>query len=355
MLLACFDGHKRAGAVHRPLGRQLKTEGGKILDEVLFTVTPNGKARVHDPRRTVAGTLTSALTWGLFGLVASGGSWASLVVWAVIGAACGGAYAYLTEHLLTKDELTRIGSRLSPDSSAILAYVHGVDAATVAAAMATYQSSPASVATIGADLSATVLSGTASPVTMPSAPPGSVPPSRDTLLNMLVFRYPGADAAGRVNADASAKHNKPAVQTELLIHADRAGRFHVASPSVGMRAMSKSDVISWGAFGVVFGAIVGFGGDGGLFGALEGGVVTGIGWALFGLVAGALYGLWAGRAVSARRLNALHPLLAPDTSMIVAWAEGAVTPETLAGWSVPGSEQLILRFNPVANGAVLEV
>ena len=41
--------------------------------------------------------------------------------------------------------------------------------------------------------------------------------------------------------------------------------------------------------------------------------------------------------------------------MIVSWAEGAVTPETLAEWSVPGSEQLILRFNPVANGAVLEV
>ena len=78
-------------------------------------------------------------------------------------------------------------------------------------------------------------------------------------------------------------------------------------------------------------------------------------WALFGLVAGALYGLWAGRAVSARRLKAVHPLLAPDTSMIVAWAEGAVTPETLAGWSAPGSQQLILRFNPVANGAVLEV
>ena len=63
--------------------------------------------------------------------------------------------------------------------------------------------------------------------------------------------------------------------------------------------MARSDVISWGGFGLVFGAIVGVVGGGGILGFLEDGVATGIGWALFGLVAGALYGLWAGRSISA--------------------------------------------------------
>ena len=58
--------------------------------------------------------------------------------------------------------------------------------------------------------------------------------------------------------------------------------------------MSKSDVVSWGAFGLVFGLIVGFAGNGGIFSSIESGVVTGVLWAIFGLVAGALYGLWAG-------------------------------------------------------------
>ena len=41
------------------------------------------------------------------------------------------------------------------------------------------------------------------------------------------------------------------------------------------------------------------------------------------LFAGALYGLWAGRAVSARRLKGVGPLLPPDSSVILAWADGA--------------------------------
>ena len=77
-----------------------------------------GKAQVYDPRRTLAGTLTPALTWGLFGLLA-GGSWKSLVIWAVLGALCGGLYAYYTEHIASKSELKRIGAQLGPDTSAL--------------------------------------------------------------------------------------------------------------------------------------------------------------------------------------------------------------------------------------------
>jgi hypothetical protein len=78
-------------------------------------------------------------------------------------------------------------------------------------------------------------------------------------------------------------------------------------------------------------------------------------WAIFGLGAGALYGLWAGRAVSARRLKGVGPLLPPDSSAILAWADGAVTERTIGALSTPDAETLGLRFNPVAAGAILEV
>ena len=82
--------------------------------------------------------------------------------------------------------------------------------------------------------------------------------------------------------------------------------------------------------------------------------MTGLAWALFGLVAGALYGLWAGRGVSAARLRGLRPLLTPDTSM-VAWADETATQRSIGAWSTPASQQLILRFASVRGGAVLEV
>jgi len=83
--------------------------------------------------------------------------------------------------------------------------------------------------------------------------------------------------------------------------------------------------------------------------------VTGVAWGLFGLGAGALYGLWAGRATSARRLEGIGPILAPGTSTLLAWAEGPLSPEAvdlLAGQ--PGTRRLVLSFNPSEHGAILE-
>ena len=124
-LLACFAGAKRAAKIRRQLDKRIGQSGDAILDQVVLKVDAKHKAQVHDPRRTLAGTLTPALTWGIFGLLAGGLQ--GLAVWAVLGAICGGLYAYYSEHLLTKDELKRIGGRLPGNSSAIVAFVRGPD------------------------------------------------------------------------------------------------------------------------------------------------------------------------------------------------------------------------------------
>jgi uncharacterized membrane protein len=156
VLLACFDGHKRAAKARHPLSEQIKTGGAEIRDEAVFAVTAKGKARVYDPRRVVAGTLTPALTWGGFALLGAGSGW-SVLIWAVIGAVGGGLYAYYTEHLANKDQLARLGKHLPPDSSAILDYAVGATSAKLAAVAAKFDPYPLSVATISRDLSATVV------------------------------------------------------------------------------------------------------------------------------------------------------------------------------------------------------
>jgi hypothetical protein len=120
-----------------------------------------------------------------------------------------------------------------------------------------------------------------------------------------------------------------------------------------VKAWAKSDLISWGLFGLVVGALAGAFGGGGVHSFVDDAVVTGIGWAVFGLVAGALYGLWAGRAVSARRLKGLSGLLPRGSSMLVAWTDGPLAPDTAEMLTPSGAHRLVLRFNPVQGGALL--
>ena len=335
-----------------------RQSGDAVLDQVVLKVNAKHKALVYDPRRTLAGSLTPALTWGIFGLLAGGLQ--GLAVWAVLGAICGGLYAYYTEHLLTKDELKRIGGRLPANSSAIVAFVQGTDPRRVLSATASFQPATASAAAIGADLSAQAYSDASNPLETSATPAGAAPTAaadQAAELSMLLVRFVGEHAARQALAEPdSARHqDHKAPQVELVIEANEHGRRRVIDPTTGSAAVSKSDTISWGLFGLAWGAIVGFAGDGGVLGSIESGLVTGILWALFGVVAGALYGLWAGRGVSARRLKGLGPFVPPGTSLVVAWAEGPLSQETIQRWAAPGSQRLILRFNPVGPGAVLEV
>src|ERR1039457_2088801 len=171
VLLACFAGAKRAAKIRGQLDKRITGGGDAILDQVVVKVNAKRKARVYDPRRTRVGILTSALTWGIFGLLAGGLQ--GLGVWAVLGAVCGGLYAYYTEHLLTKDELKRIGGRLPGDSSAILVFVQGTDPQRVLSATASFEPATASTAAIGADLSARAYSGASNPVETSAALAGA--------------------------------------------------------------------------------------------------------------------------------------------------------------------------------------
>ena len=140
-----------------------------------------------------------------------------------------------------------------------------------------------------------------------------------------------------------------------MIEANEEDRRRVVNPSTGTAAMSKSDVVSWGGFGLVYGAIVGIAGGGGALGAVDSGLIVGISWAIFGLVAGALYGLWAGRAISARRLKRIGPFVGPDTSVVIAWAGQDTTQDAIERWSASASEHLVVRFNPIGPGVLLVV
>jgi len=357
VLLECFSGIKSAGKARRSLDAQLKAQGDALLDTVVLRVTAKHKVSVYDPRRVVQGTLTATLTWGLFGLVAGGLK--SLAIWAVLGAICGGLWAYYTEHLLRKDELTRIGARLPASSSALVTFAETRDPRRLLKATAAHAPATASVAVIGDDLGARVFAGATDPIEVSrSLGGGAIPPSQAAPTSMFMIRYPSTGTAKQVAAKAAPTSKKAAaaspVQVELVIWADSGGRRHVADPSQGVKAWAKSDLVSWGLFGVVVGALAGVFGGGGVHGFVSDAVVTGIGWAVFGLVAGALYGLWAGRAVSARRLKGLSGLLVPGTSMLVAWADGPVSADTIDPLTAPGSQRLILRFNAIEGGAVLE-
>jgi hypothetical protein len=333
VLLACFAGHKSAAGARDEFAKNLRAHG-ELVDDVILAVDAKRRARVHDPHRVLAGVLTPALTWGVFGLLA-GGDARGLIIWGVLGAICGGLFAYGSEHILAKNDLATIGDQLAPNTSAIVAFVEcdeDPNLLEVAPAGATVTSG----VTISPDLSAhSIQDGTAQ--------------SEPTAVSMTLLRFDGDHSA----RSALAPTTDPGTHVELLVEVAPGGRTRVVSPSQGVAAMSKSDIVSWGGFGIVFGFVAGFLGNGGVAGALEDGLVTGLAWAVFGLVAGALYGLWAGRATSARRIKSLRSLLPKGTSTALLWTVGPST-EPIAALARAGTNHVSLHFHPIEHGAVLQ-
>jgi hypothetical protein len=147
------------------------------------------------------------------------------------------------------------------------------------------------------------------------------------------------------------------LEVEMMIRRDSDGSRHVSDPYFGVRALAKSDLLWWGGFGLVFGALGGAVGGGGVLGFIEDGVLEAIAWGILGLGAGALYGLVFGKAFSARRLKGIGSLLTPGTSLLMAWVDRAspLTASALDAYTTPGSQRLVLNFNSGEGGAVLEV
>ena len=233
VLLACFAGPRQAAKIYRQLDRRIGQSGDAVLDLVIVKINTKHRAQVHDPRRTLGGILTPALTWGIFGLLAGGLE--SLAVWAVLGAVCGGLYAYYFEHTVTKDELKRIGGWLPGNSSAIVAFVRGTDPRRILSSIASYQPTTASVAAVTADLSAQVYSGTAQqPVETSATTAGAAPTAatdKAVGLNMVLVRFVGEHAAREALAKSgSVGQDNKAPQVELFVEANEQGRRRVSTP-----------------------------------------------------------------------------------------------------------------------------
>jgi hypothetical protein len=244
-------------------------------------VDGQGKARVHDPQRTVAGALTAALTWGVFGLLPSG--LIGPIGWAVIGAVCGGLFAYYTEQPLSAIQLRRIGEGMPPDSSAIVVFMKSADEALLSATAA-YEPTTASLAAISGELSAHVLAAPVGPAGVAAVPGGQLPAAEtssdgNTLLNMLLVRLPGQHTVREAlpKLAATAKTPDPSLpQVEVVLESDARGGLHVHSPNFGVGFSARSSLVSWGLLGLIFGEIGGLTGDGGILGFLGGGLITGV-------------------------------------------------------------------------------
>jgi hypothetical protein len=348
MLLVCFDGHKSASRARHALDAQLRSRGDDILDIVVGEVDAKHKARVYDPRRVRAGTLIPVLTWGIFGVLTGGGLLGG-VLSGLLGAVCGGVWAYVGEHALTKPQLERIGKCLQAQTSALLCFVDTRDPQGLLSVVADPAPVVASAVAVDDDMTAETLGTGQEPVDDSTTQEAGQP----TLLSMITVRYPDPATAGHIAArleDAGKGSDAP--QVELVFSADRNGGTHVTDPHHGARFMARSNVVSWGGFGLVLGAITGALG-GGILGLVDNAIVTGAAYGLFGLVAGILYGLWAGQAITAGRLKGIRRLLRTGTSIVLAWADGPVDQADL--FNQAGAQRLVVGFVPVKGGSRLIV
>jgi hypothetical protein len=354
-MVMCFAGRKRAAKARRSFDHQLTAQGDALLDSTVVEVNAKHKAFAYDPHRLLPGILVPALTWGLFGLVLGSSGWVSAIIWAVIGAICGGLFSYYSVTHLSKKEWTRIGGRLPVNSSVLAVFVETDDVRALLKSTASLNPATASMAHITRDLNVQVFAGSAMALEVLPDPAGhELAVNRATTLSMILLRY-AAESTAKQTAAKMAQHAKGAVPSfavELMVERHPDGDLRVVDPKYGTWAWAKSDLVSWGLFGVGVGLVSGLI-SGGLFGAVHSGIATGLIWAAFGLFAGALYGLWAGRAVTGRRLKSAARLLTPGTSLLVAWSEQSITDAVLAQYVTPDSQRVVLHFNSIEGGVVL--
>lgn len=388
VLLACFDGHKTAGQTHGAIEDQLRASGANVLDTTVFQVDGTQKAVTEDTHRMVWGTVIPGLTWAAAGVI-FGGGWQGAIFWGVLGLIGGYFFSKYKIHIATKAQLAYLGSRLPGNSSTLLTYAETADVDSLLKVAASHGPSVASVASISDDMKAEVMHLTGKAEDQPQYAAEASPGAPTTLVNMILTRYPDPKTGRKITDAWKAGANKEMKEVkkqeadakkaggdeakkafdelvgeaeaagadpevEFVVNTDRDGTRHVFDPNLGPWAAGKGDIAGWGIFCAACGLIVGVIGNG-FWGAVEGTLGAGILGAVCGLGAGALYGLIAGRAMSGGRLKSVGGLLAPGTSMIVAWAGGGLRPEGLAELATPDSQQLVVHFDAVAGGMALDV
>ena len=72
------------------------------------------------------------------------------------------------------------------------------------------------------------------------------PTSPDDKLKMLLYRYPDPTAAAKAAASTA-----DGVDVELVVSTDQSGRRRVSDPRFGSAALGRSNVLSWGALGLL--------------------------------------------------------------------------------------------------------
>src|SRR5262245_13309869 len=225
VVLACFKGANTAARTRRRIVGDLKSNGDVVCDSVVVRVDTRHHLTVYDPHRLRAGAFTAALTWGVFGALTGGGA-TGFIVWGIIGALCGAAFAYVHEHLLTKAQLTRIGTTLPAGTSALLTFIESKDVPHALEMTARRGTSVTSAAEIDQELCAQAHS-----VGLVTA---SEPGHDAAAVSMLVFRYGDQSEARRIASRINAAGEHTVANIELVIERDTRGRLHVVDPTHGV-------------------------------------------------------------------------------------------------------------------------
>jgi uncharacterized membrane protein len=349
ILLVCFDEPKKAQQVKEALEKEIRQGGDLILDEMVMRVDEKRKVQVHEMGKAARGAAIVALTWGVFGLLSGG--LRGLVIWAVLGAVCGGIYFYYVAHTLSDAELKNIARRMPPNSSVLLAFLKTSHAQQIIDSVSRYTPAASSLVTVGEGMATSVISGTSEKAEQPS--PASTPVQAgadgDNPFSILVFRYTGHQTARQVEAELKEEWKKAgdAIQTEVMIEVDEQKKVHVYDPSTGVRAQTISSMISWGLCGLIVGVLTGlFSGGGGLLGIITSGLTRLITWGAFGIVAGALAAFVVNRAIPTSRLKKMSMLFSrtqADTSVILALVQGTYTQKMISDLSTHDARGLVIR------------
>ena len=303
MLLVCFDGRKSASEARRAVEAHLRSHGNEVLDAVVGEVNAKHVAKVHDPP---TGHVVSQGR-SSFGQA----SWQGLLSRAHLGSVRTTLWQWSwgSPHLRCRRRCVwrRVGvrRRARPDEDSAHPDRRLPAAGVISAPDLRGHERPGELARGSCESSAAVASAavtrddlTTQVLARPGEPAESgatkVTSDRPIVLSMITVRYPDPVTAGQIAKRMAAAGQTPnAPQIELVLSADRDGHRHVTDPSHGAGFIARSNVVSWGTFGLIFGAIAG-GVGGGILNLLGNAILTGVGWGLFDRVAGLSYGWWAG-------------------------------------------------------------